>query len=413
MRRVVITGIGAVSPYGIGLQALWDGLCSGSEAIRPVTLFSAAKHRTALAGQAPLEAREGSGAAAEVPETGAARVRETRANRMALLAAREAMQSARLAAEDLSPRTGVFFGSSAAGMYEGERFYADYRGRGRGRPRVNALSGQPNGSPAEAVAREFRVGGPVECVASACSASTMAVESALAALREGEVDCALVGGADGLCELTFGGFNALRAVAAERCQPFRLGRQGLNLGEGSAWFVMETAEAAAARGATALVEVAGAASSCDAHHMTAPHPEGAGAARAMRDALRDAGEAPEAVSFLNAHGTGTPHNDAAEWRAIAGVFGARAASLPVCATKASVGHLLGACGALELAAAACSLRTGILPPAPAGGTVDPECPADLVLGAIRRLDRPRVALSVNLAFGGMNAAVVLRAGDAE
>lgn len=409
MRRFVISGIGAVSPYGIGLPALWDGLCSGSAALGPVTLFPVAGHRTTIAGQVPLGARDGSRAGASAPECCAARAQETRADRMAALAAREAVHAARLATSGLPPRTGVFFGSSAAGMYEGERFYADLRGRGAGRPRVQRIVGQPNGSPAEAVAREFRIGGPVECVASACAASTMAVESALASLRAGEVDCALVGGTDALCELTFGGFNSLRAMSPEPCQPFRSHRQGLNLGEGAAWFVLEDSVAAAARGAAALAEVAGAASSCDAHHMTAPDPAGGGAARAMAGALLDACESAETVDFLSAHGTGTTHNDAAEWRAIAAVFGARAATLPVCAIKASVGHLLGACGALELAAAVCSLQTGILPPAPSGGAVDPDCPVDLVLGSSRRLHRARLALSVNLAFGGMNSAVVLRA----
>ncbi len=409
-QRVVITGIGVVSPYGAGLDVLWDGMLSGVTAIRPFELFDARQHRTRLSGEVPAECLHLPLSGASARASALAEVQVTRADRMALSAARQAVAAAGLHARDLAERCGVFFGSSAAGMLEGERYYAALLGRSRERPRANRIVGQPTSSPAEAVARAFDVCGPIECVASACSASTMAFESALGALRSGEVDRALVGGADALCELTYGGFNSLRAVSAEACQPFRAERSGLSLGEGAAIFVLERADLARARSATILAEVAGAASSCDAHHMTAPHPEGQGAALAMQNALLDAGEPSEAVDFVCAHGTGTPHNDAAEWRALQAVFGARAERLPVCAPKASVGHLLGACGALELAVTARALLAGVLPPAPAGGVLDGNGSPDLVLGVPRIVAGMRVGLSVNLAFGGMNAAVVLRTG---
>jgi 3-oxoacyl-[acyl-carrier-protein] synthase II len=223
----------------------------------------------------------------------------------------------------------------------------------------------------------------------------------------------LAGGADGLCRLTYSGFNALRAVDELPAQPFRADRRGLSLGEGSGILVLETAASAARRGGRALAVLAGAGSSCDAYHMTAPEPTGAGAALAMRRALADAGLAPDEIDFVNAHGTGTPHNDEAEWRALVAVFGERARTIPLTSTKGCVGHALGACGGLEALVTVLGLREGIVHPTPGGGPVDPALPAALVLGAPLELAGARAALSLNLAFGGANSAVVFKRPDAE
>jgi 3-oxoacyl-[acyl-carrier-protein] synthase II len=234
----------------------------------------------------------------------------------------------------------------------------------------------------------------------------MAIEAAVASLRSGEVELVLAGGSDALCELTYGGFNSLRAVDERPTRPFRADREGLSLGEGAGILVLETLESAERRGAPVLVELAGCGSSCDAYHMTAPEPDGAGAARAIQAALAEAGIGSDAVDFVNAHGTGTPHNDNAEWRALMRIFGERAGRVPVTSTKGSVGHLLGACGALEAVATIQCMLEGRVHPTPGEGPVDEECPVDLVLGAPRVLERCDTALSVNFAFGGANSAIV-------
>lgn len=408
MERVFVTGLGAVSPFGLGTDRLWSGLEADAAAIRELDLFDASVHRTQLAGQLDGESAAACAAFLSKPH------RATRTDRFALEAAREALEHAGLAPGEILREAGVFFGTSTGGMYEGERVYEDVVSATNdpaARLRFLQLAGQPLGSAAEAIARAFELHGPVETSGAACAASTMALETALGSLRDGEVEIAIAGGADGLCGLTYGGFNSLRAISPTRTRPFRLDREGLSLGEGAAALVLEVESHAKRRGARVLAEVAGTGTSCDAHHMTAPHPEGAGAKLAMRRALADAGVTPADVDFVNAHGTGTPHNDEAEWNALHGVFGERASDLLVTSTKGAVGHLLGACGALEAVATILCLSTRSVHPTPGHGEVDPACPVHLVVGEPRELECARTALSVNLAFGGANAAVVLRAAD--
>jgi 3-oxoacyl-[acyl-carrier-protein] synthase II len=234
------------------------------------------------------------------------------------------------------------------------------------------------------------------------------VGAALDALRAGEVEVAVAGGSDSLCQLTYAGFNALRAVSEEPCRPFRTARDGMSIGEGAAVLVLEPLARALARGARPLALLAGAGASCDAHHMTAPEASGAGAAAALSAALADAGIDPAEVVFVDAHGTGTPLNDAAEWRALERVFGPRARTLPVAATKAAVGHLLGSAGAIEAVATVLCLAAGEVHPTPGGGEIDPEAPAALVAGRPLPIAGRAggAAVSINLAFGGSNAALV-------
>ncbi|MFT7485927.1 MAG: 3-oxoacyl-[acyl-carrier-protein] synthase II, partial [Candidatus Paceibacteria bacterium] len=406
MERVVVTGMGAVSPFGVGVAPLWSGLCAGQDAIRPLDLFDGSKHRTSLAGQIDLDQFNDL-----VHEPGERR-RLTRTDRFAIEAAAEAIAQAGLRDSDALRDAGVFLGSSTGGMLEGEQIFMNAVGGIKGpraRQRLRQLSGQPVCSPADAIVRTFGLHGPVETSATACAAATMSIETALVSLRSGEVDVAITGGSDGLCQLTYGGFNSLRAISPERTRPFRLERDGLNLGEGAGVLLLETESHARARGGFVLAEVAGAGTSCDAHHMTAPHPEGRGASLAMRRALADSGLEPSAIDFINAHGTGTAHNDMAEWRALCKVFGEEHASrLPLTSTKGSVGHLLGACGGLEAIVTVMCLGAGEVHPTAGQGLQDPACPVDLVTGSPRRLERCESALSVNLAFGGANAAVVLR-----
>jgi 3-oxoacyl-[acyl-carrier-protein] synthase II len=295
-------------------------------------------------------------------------------------------------------------------MYEGERFFEDLLARGAGSPRAHLglLVSQPVSGPGDEVARHLGVTGPVETLSSACSSATLALGAALDALRAGEVEVAIAGGSDSLCQLTYAGFNALRAVAETPCQPFRQGRSGMSVGEGAAVLILESVERALARGAVPLAELAGAGASCDAHHMTAPDPTGQGAAAAVAAALRDAGMEAEDIDFINAHGTGTPLNDAAEWRAFERIFGRRLPGLPLTATKAIVGHLLGSAGAIEAVATVLGLAASEVHPTPGEGPVDPELPVRLVQGEPLALTpaSARAAVSTNLAFGGSNAALV-------
>lgn len=398
-RRVVITGLGAVSAFGWGVGPLWEGLRMARVAIGPFDRFDHRAHRTHLASQAaPLP--EG------VPDPASMGKRLSYADRFAVHSAREALRLAGLDLDSCRSRVGVFFGSSTGGMFEGEEYYRELlRGSRRG-PRLSLLASHQLNGPGDAVARTLRIEGPVETVSSACSSGAMALGAALRAVRRGEVDAAIAGGADSLCRLTYAGFNALRSVDPDPCRPFRKDRAGLSLGEGSAVVILEPLDRALARGAAPLVEFSGEAATCDAHHMTAPEASGSGAARAIRESLRDARVGADDVDFVNAHGTGTPLNDIAEWRALSRVFGERVSSIPITSTKALVGHLLGSAGVLEAVATVLCLRAREVHPMPRAGTPDPSLPANLVLDRPYRLERARHALSTNLAFGGANAALV-------
>jgi len=298
------------------------------------------------------------------------------------------------------------------GMLESEAFYESLLRRGRRRARPSLLVAQQLNGPGDAVARDAGATGPVETVSSACSSGSMAIGAALRALRRGDVDLALAGASDSLCQLTHAGFNSLRAVDERPCRPFRKDRLGLSIGEGAGVLVLETLTHARARGARPIAILAGEAATCDAHHMTAPHPEGRGAFEAIEAALADAGVDRDEIDFVNAHGTGTPLNDLAEARAMRRVFGSRAASLPVTSTKALIGHLLGSAGAVEAVATVLGLARREVHPMPADGAPDEEIGLRLVLGAPLRLVRASAAVSTNLAFGGANAALVFRSVEA-
>jgi 3-oxoacyl-[acyl-carrier-protein] synthase II len=402
-RRVVVSGVGAVCGLGWGVAALWEGLRSGQTGIRDFRRFDHSAHRTHLAAEA-------CDPPAEVIRSFPGWRRLSVADRFALFAAAEALEQAGLATPfEEAVEAGVYFGSSTGGMFESEGFFSGFLRDRRGR--LSDLASQQVNGPGDAVARHHGVTGPVQTFSSACASGALALGAALEAVRSGEVDVAVAGGSDSLCQLTYAGFNALRSVDEGACRPFRAGREGMSFGEGAAVLILEPLERVLARGGLPLAEFAGAGASCDAHHMTAPDPSGTGAAAALEAALTDAGLAPGRVDFVNAHGTGTPLNDAAEWRALQRVFGERAAEMPVVATKALLGHLLGSSGAIEAVATILCLRHGELHPVPGlpgapGAEIDPEAPVSLVLDRPLPLPEARVAVSTSLAFGGSNAALV-------
>lgn len=395
---VAITGLGAVSGYGTGTAALWEGLASGTSAIGPFARFEHARFRTQLASEV-----------AEVPAQGGER-RSSIADRFALGAASEALAQAGLPPRLDELSCGIYFGSSTGGMFESESYFAQLLGQPQRASGIGQLTAQQTCSPGETVGRAHGVHGPVQTVASACASATLAMGNALAALRAGEIDIAIVGGSDSLCRLTYAGFNSLRAVDPKACRPFRAEREGMSIGEGAAVLVLESAASARARGARILGWLAGAGASCDAHHMTAPDPQGGGIARAVGAALADAGLAASDIDFVNVHGTGTPHNDAAEANMLRAVFGDRLSRLPLTSSKGAVGHYLGAAGAIEAVATMLCFLHGAVHPTPGEGAVDPAMGLDLVTGRPRPLPGARFALSTNLAFGGTNAAVILGSG---
>lgn len=395
----LITGLGAVSPFGAGADAFWRGACSGATAIGPL-------RRVRVAGLAGALGAEVPDAAIEPWLNAAERARLERIDQHALAATREALADAGLDLAACDPtRVAVVVGTTLGAMPIGERYL---RARHAGAAfDARRLLGLPYAATAPRLARALGARGPVLSPSIACASGTHAVGVARELIGAGRADVVVAGGAEALCEFVVAGFACLRATTGRAVRPFDARRDGLALGEGAALVVVESAAHARRRGATADVEVAGHGLSSDAVHMTAPARDGAGAARAMRAALADAGLDAGAVDAVSAHGTGTVFNDAMEMAALAGVLGARAAQVPVNGIKGAIGHTLAAAGAFEAVLCARLLRDGVVPPTAGCEELDPACGLDVVRGAARRR-AARVALSTSSAFAGNNAAVVFR-----
>ena len=399
-----VVGLGAVTAFGSSAEDLRAGLRSGRRGIAAARQLEVEGHRTELA--------------SEVDDRSAdeALMKLARADRFAVTAAREAWHQAFGTGDGPQAvpsmhRVGVFFGGSTAGMAESEEFFARVLATKSGPSRLRLLESQQLNGPGDAVARDLGVAGPVESLSSACASGALALGAALDALRRGEIDVAVAGGSDALCQLTYAGFNSLRAVDPRPPRPFRADREGLNLGEGAGALVLVRADHPMLGDHPPLAWLTGYGASCDAHHMTAPHPEGRGAEQAMRMALADGDLEPSSVGFANAHGTGTPHNDSAEASAMARLVGA--CRVPVTSNKGAIGHLLGSAGAVEAVATVLALQDGAVQPTcadePERGA-DPELDVDLVLGGPRALETGRdVGLSSSFAFGGANGCLSFRA----
>jgi 3-oxoacyl-[acyl-carrier-protein] synthase II len=396
-----VTGIGAVSALGPDVSALRAGLREGRSGIGALTRF-AYGGRSDRAAEVPLE---GAGA----PPNGIGRL--SHADRLARAAAREAVRAAGLAAGDLATAT-LVVGSTTGGMRVTEEHYW---ARARGdetRYRLSRLLATPLSTPTDVVAQDLGIGGARRTVATACSSSALAIGLAVETIRRGRTPLAIVVGTDQLCRLTYAGFDALQALDAEPCRPFDRMRRGLTLGEGAGALVLEDLAHARARGARPAVLLAGWATSSDGHHPTAPHPEGAGAIRALAGALADADRSPEAVDYVNAHGSATSQNDAVEMRVLRAVLGARLGSVAVSGTKSQIGHCLGAAGALEAVATIVALEDGLLPPTLRVRDPDPEWEdVDLVRDAGRTAPIAR-ALSASYGFGGHNVVLCFERADA-
>jgi len=394
--RVVVTGLGVVSAMGWGRTAFWDGICSGKVGIGDFARFDHKPYRTHIAAEVP-----------DVPTARALRGDSLAlADHFAITATAEALEHAGLGHDLSQHEAGLFSGSSTGGMFETEEFYLQTKRAPDRRHDLRLIASQLASSPGNATARRFRFTGPVHTVSSACASGALAVGLAFDAIREGQVEMAVAGGADSLCRITYGGFNSMRSVDTTPCVPFRAQREGLSLGEGGAALVLEKLDNALARGATPLAELVGTGGSSDAHHMTAPDPAGRGAAAALRQALETAGLPIEDIGFVNTHGTGTERNDVAEWNALLEVFGDRARDLPVTSTKGCVGHLLGSAGTIESVATVLCCMHQRVHPTPGPGEVDRSAPVNLVRDRTLDVTPLKAAASLNLGFGGCNGAVV-------
>jgi 3-oxoacyl-[acyl-carrier-protein] synthase II len=404
-RRVVVSGIGPVTPVATGVQALWEGLLAGRSGIGPIRNIDATNLPVKNAGEVIGFAPQEWMTPKEVKRT-------DRCTHFAIAASKLAWQDAGEPSVDPS-RTGVFFSTGIGGLASLLAQHTVFLDKGADRVSPFMVPMLMPNAAAGHVAMAFGFTGPNECITTACAAGGHAVGEAYRAVRDGLADLCLAGGTEAtVLGLTIAGFAQMQALSrnpdpAKASRPFDRDRDGFVLSEGAGALVLEEAEHAVARGARIYAEVAGFGASADAYHITAPEPEGVGAILAMQACLVDAGEPPEAVGYINAHGTSTPLNDVAETRATKKVFGDHAYRLAVSSTKSMTGHMLGAAGAVEAGVAALAVHEGRIPPTINYEHPDEECDLDYVPNEARRSD-VRLALSNSFGFGGQNASVAMR-----
>ena len=395
-RRVVITGLGAVTPLGVGVDALFERWAAGESGIL-----------------------DGAGACTDFEPSELLSVKEVRRldrfSQLALVAAAEAIADAGWdGGLPIDPvRIGCIVSTGIGGIQTIELQHDVLRDRGPARMSPLGIPAQMPNAAAAAVSMKYGLKGQMFSVVSACSSGAHAIGSAMRMIQYDDADAVVVGGAEAtLTPFGFGSFNSMQALSPTgMSRPFDARRDGFVMGEGAGVLVLEEAEAAAARGAKVLGEVSGYGSTSDAYHLTAPEPSGEAATRAIELALSDAGVAPEQIDYINAHGTSTQLNDAAETAAIKRALGEEQAyRVPISSTKSATGHLLGAAGAVEAVATVRTLATRVIPPTLGYEVPDPDCDLDYVPGEARPLvlsnGRPPVALSNSFAFGGHNVALV-------
>jgi 3-oxoacyl-(acyl-carrier-protein) synthase len=388
-RFPVVTGIGIVAAPGYGIEEVWRAIEASQCGLRPMSLFESPRYGPVLA----AEVRR------DLKELGAP-LRGSRGDRLAWLAARQAIESSKIDLPGYAERTGVLLGASVGGSFDCERFLTALIKRQKMLARPARF--HECDSAVQIIAENFGLYGPSMAVATACSSGALAIATAADLIMTGEADVMLAGGADSLSRMTWGGFHSLLLVDGAGCRPFDANRAGMSLGEGAAVLVIEAEETARNRGATILARLSGWGASCDAHHATAPHPQGAGAAAAMQSALRRAGLEPRAIDYVNAHGTGTRDNDIAEANALKSIFGERVP--PVSSTKRFFGHSLAASGAIEAAVCIEALRRGQMPPNIGFTTLDPAIGIEPVK-IITRASLTHV-MSNSFGFGGNNAVLI-------
>jgi 3-oxoacyl-[acyl-carrier-protein] synthase II len=405
VNRVVVTGLGPVTPVGVGVDAFWDALVAGRSGIDRIQRFDPSELPVRIAG----EIRDFSPEAWMTPKE----VKRTdRAVHFAIAAAKLAWTDAGEPSVDPA-RTGVMFSTGIGGLESllKQHLVLLEKGPDRVSPFMVPML-MPNAA-AGHVAMAFGFTGPNACITTACAAGSHAVGEAFRLIKYGFADVCVAGGTEAsILPLTVAGFAQMQALTrnpdpATASRPFDKERDGFVLSEGAGALVLEEAGRATARGARIYAEVCGYGASADAHHITAPEPEGLGAIQALQAALEEAEESPDAIDYINAHGTSTPLNDAAETRAIKKSLGDQAYRTPVSSTKSMTGHMLGAAGAVESAVAAMAIHSSVMPPTINYRTPDEECDLDYVPNEARK-GEVRLALSNAFGFGGHNAVVALR-----
>ena len=409
-RRVAITGIGAVTPIGITREALWNGLRARKSAVREVSRFDASLFRSRIAAEIDFQPTD-------FIEARRAKKLD-RFGHFTLATARLAIEDAELKLEtEDRERVGSMMGTALGGVGYAEEQFLVFKNEGIRSVSATLATNVFGGAASCNVAIEFGVQGPNSTNAMSCASGTMGIGEGFRQIRDDYADVMLCGGIESpLNQLCFGAFAIIRAMStrnddpAHASRPFDRSRDGFVMGEGGAVLVLEEYERAKARGAHIYAEIVGYAFGNDAHHMTAPLPDGTQAARIMKNALRDAHVAPHEVGYVNAHGSSTPLNDPTETRAIRSVFGDYAAKLPVSSTKAYYGHALGASGAMEAAICALSLERGWLPPTLNFDQPGEGCDLDYIPGDGREKSVDYI-LSNSFGFGGINAALVLKRAD--
>jgi 3-oxoacyl-[acyl-carrier-protein] synthase II len=403
--RVVVTGIGAVTPLGMDFSSTWRRLVAGEDAAAPVTLFDVAGCRCKQAATAQLP---------ELPDLTQKKLsRLSRASRLALPAVREALANAglldtqgrsRLAKLEISVST------TGGGMALGEQFLRTMLMQQRVPQEFFRVARYQAQNQVHDLQQYLGFRGPMTIVANACASGANAIGHGADLIRSGQCDCVLVGGFEALTELIYVGFDCLQAMSPERCRPFDVARNGLMLGEAAAFAVLESESHARARGATTLCELAGYGHGTDLHHLTQPHPQGIAAVSAMHQAIAEAGCHVSDIGYVNAHGTGTLLNDTSEGAAFATVFGEHGvipSRLRISSTKAAIGHTLGAAGSIEALFAIAALQSGQLPPNLNTRQSEPTVAANLVTTGEQQAGMA-ATLSVNLGFGGSNAALIFK-----
>jgi 3-oxoacyl-[acyl-carrier-protein] synthase II len=408
MVRTVVTGMGVVAPNGIGIESFWRSITGGVSGVGPITRFDASRHDARIAGEVkgfdPLQWLE---------------KKEVRKMDLfiqyAIAAAQMAYDDSGLKVTDENrERVGIVVGTGMGGLPNLEEVHKILLEKGPGRisaffiPSIitNLASGQ--------ISMRFGMKGPNSCVCTACATGNHAIGDSLRIIQRGEADVMLAGGTEAvITPLTIGGFCAMKALSTRNDEPTRASRpfdkdrDGFVMSEGAGLMVLESLTHAKRRGAKIYAEIVGYGMSADAYHITLPAPEGEGAARSMRLALKDAGVAPPQVDYINAHGTSTPAGDVNETLAIKAVFNEHARKLAVSSTKSMTGHLLGAAGGVESVITVLALYHGILPPTINYEMPDPECDLDYVPNVARHAE-VRHALTNSFGFGGTNATLVLK-----
>ena len=410
-RRVVVTGLGMVTPLGTGVEKNWETVCSGRSGIGPITKFDASDFASQIAG--------------EVKDFRSEDFMDKRQIRRFDVFIHYAVASARMAIEESGlkidssngHRIGCITGSGLGGLAMLEYYHSVLLEKGHGRISPFFIPGMiPNMAPGQ-IAIEFQARGPNVSIGTACAASSHALGEAFRFIREGISEAMITGGSEAVVTpLALGGFCSMRALSTRNnepeksSRPFEMDRDGFVMGEGAGMLIIEELDHALERGANIYAEIVGYGLTSDAYHISAPDPDGVGAINCMKSALNYAGLAPEDIDYINAHGTSTKLNDLSENKAIKTVFGDHAHKLAISSTKSMTGHLLGGAGGVEAIFSVLTIKHGIIPPTINYETPDPECDLDYVPNQARHT-KVRTAMSNSFGFGGTNATLIFKAYD--